>query len=63
MEVTSRLVVFVCCLALAMTAGWSLGRMAGFVAPELAGSVTGFEHRDGTPVHPDPSLVAPQETP
>lgn len=50
-EAASRLALFVCCLALAMTAGWALGRVAGFVAPELAGPVPGFEHLQDVPGH------------
>lgn len=62
-EAASRLVVFACCLALAVTAGWALGRMAGFVSPELAGPVTGFEHVNDAPDHADAPLIVPQEIP
>ena len=63
MEAASRLTVFVCGLALAVTAGWAAGRMAGFVSPELAGPVSGFEHPGGVPDHPYAPVVVPQESP
>ncbi len=50
-EAASKLALFVCCLALVATAGWAVGRLAGFAAPELAGRMPGFEHLDGVPGH------------
>lgn len=63
MEVVSRLWLFVGCLAVALTAGWAFGWIAGVVDPELAGPVAGFEHLNDTPGHANAPLVAPQETP
>ena len=59
MELGTRLALFVCCLAVAVTAGWALGRIAGLVNPELAGPVTGFEHvRDAHSATAAPTTAA-----
>ena len=58
LDVGARLALFVCCLAVAVTAGWAFGRIAGLVNPELAGPATGFEHvRDAHAVTDDPTTA------